>query len=263
MNKTTPNNKPLPSRNQWLTPDGYARHEEILFGQCDVNQNVRPATLLKQFAAIGGHHCDAVGVTYQSLQDKDQAFLLSRMALKVHQTPKSGQTLTLNTWIDGTKGPYFQRVIQWRDSAGTVLVSGRSDWILVSPTDRKIYRPKSEACNNPLFYTTCETPLDCPPCGKISLPKEQTQSLGTHQVRWSDLDGNGHLHSGNYGDILWDFLPSHLQSRTVDTFAINFNKEAKLGDTITLSGYATDDHHYQVEGRTDQGVCFESAIAFA
>lgn len=256
-------NKTLPSRDQWLTPDGYARHEEILFGQCDVNRNVRPATLLKQFAAIGGHHCDAVGVSYQSLLDNNQAFLLSRIAIKLHKTPQSGDVLTLHTFIDGTKGPYFQRVVQWMDGNDTVVVSGRSDWILVSPADRKIYRPHSPEIDNPLFYTTCHTPIDCPPCGKLSLPKEGREPLGTYQVRWSDLDGNGHLHSGNYGDILWDYLPAHLQALGVDTFAINYSKEARLGDTITLTGCAVDDAHYRVEGRSDQGICFESAIVFA
>ncbi|WP_409968127.1 thioesterase [Bengtsoniella intestinalis] len=255
-------NRPLPSRDQWLTPEGYARQEQLLFGQCDVYLRARPATLLKQFAAIGGHHCDAVGISYQSLLDQDQAFLLSRVIIHIHQTPMSGEMLTLHTWIDGTKGPYFQRVVQWKNSADMVVASGRSDWILVSPSNRKIYRPNTVKESNPLFFSTCDAALDCPPCQKLTLPKDGTTVIGEHQVRWSELDGNGHLHSGNYGDIVWDYLPQPYQSRPVKTFAINYNKEAPLGQTITLTGCAMDDNHYRMEGRTDHGVCFESDIVF-
>ena len=58
--------------------------------------------------------------------------------------------------------------------------------------------------------------------------------LGQRTVRWSDLDGNGHLYSANYGDIIWDYLPCDLQERTPREFYINYNHEATFGETLRL-----------------------------
>ncbi|MFR3922616.1 MAG: hypothetical protein ACLTYN_12335 [Dysosmobacter welbionis] len=46
---------------------------------------------------------------------------------------------------------------------------------------------------------------------------------------WSDLDGNGHVYSGNYGDFVWDYLPADLQEKVPREFFINYSKEATLG----------------------------------
>ena len=60
-------------------------------------------------------------------------------------------------------------------------------------------------------------------------------------MSWSDLDGNGHLFSGNYGDIVWDYLPPDLREREVSVFQINYQKEAGLGEELALSGWRTAD----------------------
>ena len=103
----------------------------------------------------------------------------------------------------------MRRVYEMTDESGNVCVSAKSEWILVDPAERKILRPSSFT-GKPL--TTCPKSIDCPDCRRIALPQEGTEVLGTRLIRWSDLDGNGHVYSGNYGDIVWDFLPVDLQA---------------------------------------------------
>lgn len=247
------------TREQWFTTTGFARQEEISFSQCDCHQTARLSTLLKECAAMGGHHCDAKGLTYEVLRQQGHAFLLSRMSLSVHAIPVNGQLITIHTWEDGTKGPYFQRVFEWVDGQDTLLVSGRSDWVMVEPESHKICRPDAAIAQ---FRTNCPKEIQAPKCQKCVLPKEGLIPLGTHQVVWSDLDGNGHVHSGNYGDILWDYLPVDWQSRPLAQFQINYNKEAKLGDTIVVSGLATDETTFQIQGDTARGSCFTAWCSF-
>ncbi|MBQ7909808.1 MAG: hypothetical protein IJ363_03350 [Clostridia bacterium] len=109
---------------------------------------------------------------------------------------------------------------------------------------------------------TCPKEIDCPEPKKLVLPKEGLEDLGERKVVWSDLDGNGHLFSGNYGDIVWDYLPAGLQDKVLKDFAINYSREAKFGDVLQLRGIQTEEG-YLMEGLGPGGVCFTAKCVFA
>ena len=245
---------------QYSYENGYSRQEELTFRDCDRNQEVRIATLLSKMAVFGGFDYDARGLTHEKLLEKREVFLLSRAALRIHRRPRDREVLTISTWEDGARGPNLRRVYEMADEAGKVCVSAKSDWILVDPESRKILRPAA--------FTAREIPLfprliDCPEPKKIRLPAEDGAELGTRAVVWSDLDGNGHLFSGVYGDILWDFLPEDLRERPVETVSINYRKEATLGDSLRLVGERESDTVFRCGGFGPGGPCFAAEIVFA
>jgi len=93
------------------------------------------------------------------------------------------------------------------------------------------------------------------------LPKDGLAELGPRPVRWSDLDGNGHVYSGNYGDIVWDALPEDLQSAPLRELYVNYSKEAVLGETIGLLGFR-EENTYTMEGRLGETLCFSCRCEF-
>lgn len=243
---------------QWLTENGYAREVELAFADCDRDKNVRPAKLLSLLAAAAGFDYDARGLTHQRLYDIGQVFLLSRIALRIHRRPVNREVLTVATWEDGAHGAHMRRVYEMTDESGNVCVSAKSEWILIDPAQRKILRPASFT-GKPL--TTCPKSIDCPDCRRISLPREGAEELGTRLIRWSDLDGNGHVYSGNYGDIVWDFLPADLQGAPLRELYINYSREAVLSETLTLRGFREKDA-YTVEGCLGEEHCFSCRCEF-
>ena len=78
---------------------------------------------------------------------------------------------------------------------------------------------------------------------------------------WSDLDGNGHVYSGNYGDFVWDYLPADLQEKLPREFFINYSKEATLGQELRLVG-CRQGSDYLMEGLGPEGVCFSAQCVF-
>lgn len=243
---------------QILTENSYSRQEELVFWDCDRNKKVRMATLLSKVAAFAGYDYDARGLTHERLLAMREVFLLSRVALRIHHCPGVRDVLTVTTWENGAKGAHLQRVFEMADQTGRLCVSVKSDWILVDPESRKILRPGSFTAK---ALTTCPKEIDCPETRKIMLPKEGLEDLGMRQVAWSDLDGNGHLYSGNYGDIVWDALPADLQEQTPLEFFINYSKEATLGEKLCLKGFR-DGNEYLMEGMGPEGVCFTALCAF-
>lgn len=243
---------------QWLEGEQYSRQEELTFWDCDQNKRVRMAALLSKIAAFGGYHYDALGLTHEILAKEGFAFLLSRVAVRIHRCPEFRDVLTVHTWENGAKGVHTQRVFRMEDQAGRLCVSAKSDWILADPNTHRILRPAAFTLRP---YGNCPVEIDCPEPKKILLPKEGLETLGTRQVRWSDLDGNGHLFSGNYGDIIWDALPDDVREASVREFYINYSKEVRLGDALRLEGFRTEEG-YMVEGHGPQSLCFSALCVF-
>ncbi len=244
---------------QRLMEDGYFRQEELVFADCDRNKRVRMAALLSKAGAFAGYDYDARGLTHEKLYAMREVFLLSRAAVHIHRCPMARDVLDITTWENGARGAHMQRVFEMADHrTGELCVSMKSDWILVDPETRKILRPASFTAK---ALTVCPKEINCPEPKKIALPREGLEELGQRRVMWSDLDGNGHLFSGNYGDIVWDFLPADLQDRTPREFYINYSREATLGETLRLLGHR-EGETYQVEGLGDGGTCFTAMCVF-
>ena len=244
---------------QVLTEEMYSRQEELTFWDCDRDMRVRVAAILSKIGAFGGYHYDALGFPREMLIEKGFVFLLSRTSVHFHRVPRASEVLTINTWENGAKGAQVQRVFQMLDEAGSLCISARSDWVLADPNTHKMLRPSAFTLR-PLGK--CPVEIDCPEPKKIILPKEGLEELGGRKVVWSDLDGNGHLFSGNYGDIVWDYLPADLQGRTVKEFAINYSREAKFGDSLRIRGIR-EENAYLMEGLGSGGVCFTARCVFS
>ena len=103
--------------------------------------------------------------------------------------------------------------------------------------------------------------IDCPEPRKIVLPREEAEELGVRTIRWSDLDGNGHVYSANYGDIVWDYLSADLQPRIPREFYINYSKEATLGEELRILGLR-EGASCRVEGLGPEGACFTALCVF-
>ena len=243
---------------QRLTENSCTRQEELVFWDCDREKRMRVAAILSKMAAFAGYDYDARGLTHEMLYDRREVFLLSRIAVRIHDCPHARDVLTITTWENGAKAAHMQRVFEMADQTGRLCVSAKSDWILVDPITRKILRPSAFTAK-PL--TTCDKAIDCPEPKKIVLPHEGLEDLGVRRVRWSDLDGNGHLFSGNYGDIVWDALPTDLQTQVPREFYINYSKEATLDEALALKGFR-EGETYRVEGLGPEGTCFTALCVF-
>ena len=243
---------------QYLTEDMYSRQEQVTFWECDKFMRMRPAAVLSKIALFGGYHYDALGYPRERLMEAGFVFLLSRIAVKFHRLPRSGEVLTIHTWENGAKGAQVQRVFEMLDESGALCISAKSDWILADPNTHKMLRPSAFTLRE---LGTCPKTIDCPEPKKIVLPKEGLEDLGERKVVWSDLDGNGHLFSGNYGDIVWDYLPADLQALPCAEFAINYSREAKFADVLTIRGILTEEG-YLMEGLGTEGVCFTAKCVF-
>lgn len=174
-----------------------ASYEVNLFGQ------LRLSAILRICQEAAETHLMSYNMDHLTLMEKENlAFLILRVGMQISRMPKDGETITIRTRPEGNAGVQFYRSYEircggdkWMDILyANVLVDSRTHK-LISPsrldfmeTDvQKMRSPKRKLC-------------------KLKMPQKLEQ-WGVRQIRFSDLDFNGHLSNSIYGDIIEDFLP--------------------------------------------------------
>lgn len=208
----------------------FSKTVEIRFYDCDSQKRAKVSTINKFIADIAGIGYTAAGMTHQWLWDHGYVFLLSKVSIRFDRMPKADEAITVTTWERGNKGASFLRDFEIYDGLVQKLIDARTEWILVHPESRQIIRPSSF---EGLRAILPEKQADAPECKRLKLA--DGDFAGERPIRYSDLDGNGHVYNAVYADMAVDVLPPSLREKTLRTYQINFNHEAKLGDTLFLS----------------------------
>lgn len=240
--------------------DGMNFHREtkLYFGQCDKNQNISLSEILLLTSDTGVEDYFVRGLSWKVLQDNGFGILLSRMSIKIHRMPKANDVIKIKTCEEKPQGLQLYRCYEIY-CGDEKLITASSSWLVVNPETRRIIKPTQ--------FTMRPEPLSSYdfqgiPCGKITLP-ENMKLLDTRPIRFSDLDGNGHMNNSRYGAFTIDCLPLEYQEKTFTDFRINFSKEAILGVTLELYGYFDDENKKViVAGKQDNQVCFESELFY-
>jgi len=209
----------------------------IFFHECDHTATIRLSSMLAHMSNIAGDDYTDRGFSHDWLWDNGMVFLVSRMTMRIIRNVKSGEDITLATYERGVKGPMFNRNYEVLDKDKNVIVECKSAWVLCDPASRKILRPAT--LGRKVGEAWEKLPL-CPDPVKLRVP-ENAEYVGSREIRYSDIDANGHVFNAFYADIACDFLPYEMTSRPLREFSINFQHEAKMGDTLKIYTQIEDD----------------------
>lgn len=235
----------------------FEKTQEVYFSLCDFTQRLKPSALLCLTSDLAGEDYGDRGLPHDKLQNEGFVFLVSRVRFSIKRSVRAEERIRFITYERKIAGPFCIRDYILEDAEGEQIIVGRSAWILCDPNTRRILRPASfpyEIQNHEDIELSVGEP------DKLR-PVENMERLGERRVVYSDLDGNGHVNNSVYGDMACDVLPMELFEGELKEFAINFVKEAKIGDIITLYG-GKDGDSQVVIGYVGEAVCFECAFTF-
>lgn len=210
----------------WYEGAAYFRETEIFFRDCDQKKNLKLSVLLSMFVDNAGKDYTGKGWSHDNMLKYKQAFLLSRLRVKIDKMPRIDDIVTVFTCERDIKGPIYIRDYYMADKSGSILASATSDWLLVDTEKRRILRPSD-------FHGTTtinEKIIDCADCVKLSDRNINLEFLGTRTIVKSDLDANGHLYSAKYADIALDFI----DKENIREFEINYKKEVLPGQNLEI-----------------------------
>ena len=228
--------------------------------EVDMFDRLKISALMKRQQEIGELHLIEFGTSSDKMRaEQGFAFIFTKMNIKVTRLPKSKENVTLTTWCSGLKGVRFTRNYVLRDEFGLVLTEAKAEVTAIDLNTRKIVRPREINGFQDFLYNE-DLENTCPYPEKLTFFSESDKTY-SRDVRFSDIDFNGHVNNTVYADISFDALPIKVLENAINGFEINFINEAVLGETVEVLVVSIDDG-WCVLGKTDAHDCFAVKLSF-
>ena len=178
---------------------------------------------LLQEAAI--KHADQFAAGTRAMAARGESWVLNRVAAAISRYPRYEEALRVETWSSGIRS--FKGFRDFRIYCGSELIGSASSlWLYVALQTRSLTRVPEEIARG---FPTRAGAVFHPELDKLALapPSAPTTHRTRVSVRYSDVDGNGHVNNTAYLDYLQTALarggfpprPNHLEIQFVKEIA--------------------------------------------
>lgn len=244
---------------QWYEEDGITFHSEhkVQFSQSDSRKQMSLYELLKVTSDMAVEDYAQRGMDRDTLTEHGYACLVSRVAFRFHRIPRENERYTFTTYEEKAEPLQLVRAYEFTATDGTPLITGLSSWLLVEPAAHKIIPTKKFDLRKPV---ESQKEHDCLKYGKIQIP-ESLELWGERTINYSDIDGNAHVNNARYGAFVADTIPARLRETRFTDFRLNYAKEAKLGQKLSVYGNVNEsEKKLTIVGKTEEGTSFEAEL---
>lgn len=233
----------------------YSDQYETRWHDTDAARRVRPSQLLVYMQETSNHHTASAGMNLDELRDEKQlAFILSRLRLWIHRPLRAFEPIEVQTFTNPAKG--LSSLRSFRILRGDeVIAEADSVWALIGTEDRRFHPIEDTG-----YEFEDEAPLSLPMPPRVRIPSDlPLKNLGSRRIVYSDLDYNMHMNNTRYPDMLCDFLPLEEVSN-LRGLSLSYLHEAAYGDTITVLGAKREGCYYIRTVNSEGTICLEAQL---
>ena len=241
----------------------YIQNFEIPSFSTDAAWRLKPSPFMNLAQEAAGNHAVHLGFGYDDLIKTNMAWVLSRVNVKFIDTPLWRDEVTFSTWHKGLNRLFFIRDFIMTDKEGKERVKATTSWLVIDLESRTMVRdPRLLEEGTVCTENAVEDPAD-----KVRMPRSvEAEPVYEHIVGYSDVDMVGHANNAIYMQWAMDAVEYGLaSSRPLKEFTINFNKEIKAGEKVTLYRATVekeDAYHIFIEGKTETASNFCVELIF-
>ena len=213
---------------------------------CDASQRLFWGHLGNHMLNAADFHSSARGFGMKYLMSIRRAWVLSRLAIEMTETPAMYTKFNIETWVESAMRYFTSRNFRVVGTPGSsdsgestdtptkVYGYGRSIWAMIDTESRQptdIYAIDNGAINQ-WIVTDKECPIDKGGRVKMGDEAELVRTLDTY---YNDVDINGHINSIKYIEHVLDLWPLDWhQSHPLRRFEIAYVAEAHQGDRLSF-----------------------------
>lgn len=226
----------------------------------DRYDRLKISALMKLHQEIGERHVTEFGTSSAFLRDKlGVAFIFTKLKIKIHRLPKTADNIKVLTWCSELKGIRFYRNYIVMSENNELLTETKAEVVIMNRSDRRLVRPKEvEGFGNYLYnydlVNGCEKP------SKVDFPEAFNTSF-KRQIRFSDIDFNGHVNNTVYADICFDCLDGETLKKTPKSVEINFVNEIMPDEELCVS-FSSNEQTKLFSGSVSDRHCFTAKIEY-
>ena len=204
---------------------------------------LKPSSILYFIQEAAGHHCKLLQVDWDTLAKQSLFWAVTRHRVQITRLPKEGEKIRVQTWPMPTTRVAFPRSTVAYDEKGRELFRAISIWVIMDRNTRGMILPAKSGILVPGVSFGNELPAP------RSLAPQGLSSGENRQVRYIDLDKNGHMNNTRYLDWVADLLPSKFYgAHQPKELVICYNQEALEGQEIHLQWELNGNGELTVDG---------------
>lgn len=231
----------------------YVMNYRVSSFEIDPSRRLRLSMLLKLTQEVAGRHFDGMGLSYEALREEGMVYLVTREAIQIHRMPAYGETLRIETWFKENRGAQYIREVKILSGEDTAVEIDTA-WVLTDAVSHRILRPSAFRHEVPQLNECLGVKAN-----KIEMPGLM-EKAGCREIRWSDIDCNGHMNNAVYADIVLDFLPDDFKGKAIREFRIAFISEILLGEELTIEYGKASEGDLIYSGSAGGRKCFDAQI---
>ena len=211
-----------------MIPQTFEKILTVTQPECDFQNHMTPAALLRQVQQISTDHCTAVGMDGEFFARTKTVFLLAKVVAEFLEPVVSGEVLRLVTVpYAPERAVFLRKTTLYRDE--TPVATVEAHWILCDTETHRILRRVPEDYPFP-FTAVCDF------APTFSLPKKvETREIGTLRALYSRCDSNGHMNNAMYADCVCDALSEQIfAGKSPVRLCISYHNELPMGQEMSL-----------------------------
>ncbi len=223
---------------------------------------VRPSCVLRYMQECANLQINHTHPTSEELKERGQAYILSKMNVKMYAPLHKFEKITVHTWLKECRGVTYNRL--YKIFRGEQLVAeGTSIWAMINREGRIL---RVTEWDNTAHRDDDAVSLPAP--GHFRLPDGlEFEYVGNKAVRFGDIDSNCHMNNTNYPDMYCGFIPEILYQKgknepqaAVEEFYISYSKEAPQGEMLKIYRAVKDEKYYFRTVREDGAINTEAVF---
>ena len=195
----------------------------------DFDKSLKPYSLLNIFQDIASESAEQLGFGYTFVRSNNLMWVLLKYRIEFNEYPVNLYKITVTTQPRG-----YNKLFAYRNfelfTNDKCLGKASSIWSLVDMSTKNIV-PVGNIIQSPFMPKFQQNDTDLsfskiPSISNVDLEKE-------FEVRYNDIDVNGHANNGNY--IVWAFEPLNFEFKAnhrLKNIDIVFKKEIKFGEKL-------------------------------
>ncbi len=176
--------------------------------EMDRHGAVTPLTMLSLFEETGFSHCEESGWDVFRLRSEGFGWVLLNGSFRMYRYPRYKEPFTIETRLAAARAFYGLRDFVVRVSSGDIVGTARSLWTFYDVERRRPARIPGAILeawrHDPSAPCAREDPPDDAPGPDCLDP------LRAYDVRYSDIDTNGHVNNVNYLEWALEAVPAEV-----------------------------------------------------
>lgn len=227
----------------------YTQQVKLATYDIDANNTLRPSALLRYCQEACELHLACYGLTHEKMMKDGIVFVFTRAGATIHRWPGQHDPITIVTRARGMVGVQFYRSFDFycgQEHLAEVLQAS----VVVSTEEHKLLRPKAF-----LNYGVGAGENTGQKLERMNLP-ENMPVVGQREIRFSDLDYNGHVNNSVYNDIFCDFIPGGIKGRQLKEFQVHYVLESRENEVLEIQREERDGLIF-LRGTNPRGISFE------